>query len=298
MLENYRKESMFLRSELLLCIMDIYVTKADGSTQLYDRGRVLKTCLRMGVSREVADVVADKIEQKLYNGIKTRKILDHIFTLLNEYRPVISHLVNLRKALSLLNPMPDFETYVRILLQEYGYTVTPNQIVQGKCVEHEIDGIAQKEGITYCVEIKHHKNYHTRTDMDPVRISRAVFEDITEGYVQGVNDVHIDRAMIVSNTKFSEQALQYADCRNIAHLGWNTPVDQDLPTMIMEKNAYPVTYLKELTRPIRKKLLSANILLLQDLAESTPHEIVEKTGIEKKPIEHLIEDAHTILSGL
>jgi hypothetical protein len=276
--------------------MDITVTKADGSTQPYDRGRVLKTCMRLGVSREVADVVADKIEQELYNGIKTRKILHMIFSLLNEYRPVISHMVNLRKALSLLNPQPDFETYVRILLSEYGYEVFPNQIVQGKCVEHEIDGLLKKEGKTYILEVKHHRNYHTRTDLDPVRIIRAVFEDIIDGYRQGSNDLHIDTAMIVSNTKFSEQAVQYAQCRGIVHLGWNTPQNYDIPTMITEKNLYPITYLKELTRDIRKKLLSSDVLLLQDLIDNTPREIAEKTGIKKKIIEHFIEDSHNILS--
>jgi hypothetical protein len=284
------------KPEPLAYIMDITVTKADGSTQPYDRGRVLKTCMRMGVSREVADVVADKIEQELYNGIKTRKILHMIFSLLNEYRPVISHMVNLRKALSLLNPQPDFETYVRTLLSEYGYEVFPNQIVQGKCVEHEIDGLLKKEGETYILEVKHHQNYHTRTDMDPVRIIRAVFEDIIDGYRQGFNDLHIDKAMIVSNTKFSEQAVQYAQCRNIVHLGWNTPQNYDMPTMITEKNLYPITYLKELTRDIRKKLLSSDVLLLQDLIDNTPREIAKKTGIKKKTIEHFIEDAHNILS--
>lgn len=277
--------------------MNISVTKADGSTQLYDRGKVLKTCMRMGATREVADVVADKIEIQLFDGIKTTKILHMIFTLLNTYRPAVSHLVDLRKALSLLKPKPDFEQFVRILLTEQGYDVVPNQIIRGKCVEHEIDALAHKDGIRYLVEVKHHRNYHTRTDMDPFRISRAVFEDITEGFESRFNDVRVDGAMIVSNSKFSEQALQYAECRGIKALGWNTPPDNDFPAMIQERNLYPVTYIKEMSPKIRKRLLFKGILLLRDLVQSTAHDLAEKTGIPKDHLEPMIEKAHLILSG-
>jgi hypothetical protein len=275
--------------------MDMYVTKADGSTQLYDRGKVLKTCMRMGATREVADVVADKIELKLFNGIKTTKILHMVFTLLNKYRPAVSHLVDLRKALSLLKPKPDFEQFARALLAEHGYDVTPNQIIRGKCVEHEIDAIAHKDSITYIVEVKHHTNYHTRTDLDPARISRAVFEDVTEGFELQLNDVKVDGALIVSNTKFSEQALQYAECRGINLLGWNMPADHDFPAMIQEKNLYPVTYIKEMKPVIRKQLLSAGMILVRDLVQYTVHEIGEKTGIQEDILESLIEKAQILL---
>ena len=108
-----------------------------------------------------------------------------IFRLMPKYKPLIKYQIDLRRALSLINPAPDFERFIQILLAEHGYKVTPNQIIKGKCVEHEVDAIASKNGKTYIVEIKHHYKYHTPTSLDVSRISRAVFEDVTEGYEHG-----------------------------------------------------------------------------------------------------------------
>lgn len=276
--------------------MDIRVTKGDGTSQLYDRGKILRTCIKMGSTMEIAEVIADKIETKVHDGIKTEKILQMILVLLHKHMPAIALLVHLKKALSLMKPVPDFEQFVRILMSNHGYDVTPNRIIRGKCVEHEIDAISKKEGITYIVEVKHHFNYHTLTGLDTVRISRAVFEDITEGFELGLNDIKVDRAMVVSNTKFSGQALQYVECRGISHIGWNTPPGGDLPTMIEEKNLYPVTYLKRLDAATRRKLLSAGVIFVKELLEKSPRELAEETGIQKKILEQMIENARIILS--
>ena len=62
--------------------MGVFVTKADGSRQLFDREKVVRTCLRNGASRNIAEEIAGKIEAKLYDGIETKKILGMIFRLL------------------------------------------------------------------------------------------------------------------------------------------------------------------------------------------------------------------------
>lgn len=46
--------------------MNIYVTKADGAKQLFDREKVIKTCMRMGANREITEEIASKIEKRLY----------------------------------------------------------------------------------------------------------------------------------------------------------------------------------------------------------------------------------------
>ena len=51
--------------------LGVYVTKADGARQLFDREKVVRTCLRMGASRRIADEVAEKVERSLYDGITT-----------------------------------------------------------------------------------------------------------------------------------------------------------------------------------------------------------------------------------
>jgi hypothetical protein len=253
--------------------------------------------LRMGATRAVAELIAEEIEKRIYDGIETKKILQMIFKHLRKHKPATRHQIDLRKALSLLNPAPDFERFIQLLLSEHGYEVTPNQIVRGRCVEHEVDAIARKNGKTCIVEVKHHFKYHTPTSLDVSRISRAVFEDVTEAYELGLNNLKIDYALIVCNTKLSEHAKRYADCRGIRHIGWSSPPNHDLQTMIEEKKLYPITFLKGLNAETRNKLAHNGVILLKQLTEKNPKELRRQTGISKEKLGSILGKAKTILSG-
>ncbi|UCE44380.1 MAG: restriction endonuclease [Candidatus Bathyarchaeota archaeon] len=276
--------------------MILFVTKADGTKQPYDRKKILRTCLRMGVTREIAEKVAGRVETNMYEGIETKKLLQMIFRYLSKYKPSVKYRICLRKGLSLMKPKPDFERFIQILLSEHDYTVASNQIVRGKCVEHEIDAVAEKDGETYIVEVKHHYNYHTPTGLDESRIARAVFEDITEGFKLGLNNLKVDSAMIVCNTKFSQHAKRYADCRGIRKIGWSTPPNHGLQDMIEEKKLYPVSCLKGLDTKTREKLASTGVLLVKQLTTAKPEEIRRQVEIPRKTLASLIEKANRIVS--
>jgi len=282
---------------LWLITLAVYVTKFDGTRQPFDKNKIVRTCLRMGATNAVAESIAEDIENRVYDGIETKKILQMIFKHLRKHKPVTRHQIDLRKALSLLSPAPDFERFVQLLLSEHGYEVTSNQIIQGRCVEHEVDAVARKNGKTCIVEVKHHYKYHTPTSLDVSRISRAVFEDVTEAYQLGLNNLKIDYALIVCNTKLSEHAKRYADCRGISHIGWSSPPNRDLQTMIEEKKLYPITLLKGLNTETRNKLASNGVILLKQLTEKTPKELRKQTRVPKEKLRSIIDIAQAILSG-
>jgi hypothetical protein len=276
--------------------LTIYVTKADGTRQLFDREKVIRTCLRMGTSRKIADDVAEKVESRLYDGISTSKILQMTFRLLRKYKPAIRHLLDLRKGLSLMDSKPEFETFVQILLAHSGFEVTPNRLVMGRCVKHEVDAIARKDGVTYFVEAKHHVNYHTLTGLDESRIARAVLEDVTEGFELGKSNLKIDRAMIVTNTRYSEHASRYGKCRNILQIGWSSPTDLCLQNMIEVKNLYPLSCLRDLKRETKTKLVNSGIVLLKQLFEEKPSTLARRTGVQKETLKQIIEKAKTSIA--
>lgn len=277
--------------------LTVFVTKFDGTKQPYSRAKIVKTCMRMGVSRQVAESIAAEIETKLFDGIETKKILQMIFKKLKRHKPVVKHQIDLRRALGLLRSAPDFELFVQLLLSEHGYDVTANRIVRGMCVEHEVDGIVRRDGETAILEVKHHSNHHTPTNLDVSRISRAVFEDLTEGYDHGFNDLKIDYAMIVCNTKLTDHAKRYADCRRIKHVGWSSPKDHDLQTMIEEKKFYPVTYLRGLTVDSRNRLTSRGIVALKQLVEEKPQTLWAQTRIARDKLELIVSKAQHVLSA-
>lgn len=269
----------------------VFVTKVDGTRQLFEREKVVRTCLRLHCTREDAERVADRIESKLYDGITTREILRMIYRYSVECRPQVKYEVDLRKAISLLRPKPDFEQYVIKLLTEYGYNVSGPQIVRGRCVEHEIDAIARKGDETIYVEVKHHLWPHTYTGMGIFLEARATFEDLAGGYETGYNQIPFNKAMVVCNTKLSDHARRYANCAGIDHICWKSPKDNSLEKLIEDKRLYPVTIMKTLDSRTQAKLGDAGILLLQELIGSDAVALSLKTKIPKDKIKKLIQRA-------
>jgi len=271
-----------------------YVTKADGSKQDFDKEKIIKTVLRVGggeVDRNTAEKIADEIEERSYEGISTKKILEMLFDeYLKPYKTIIPFRNNLRKSISLLRSKPDFEIYIQLLLEQLGYTITPNCICQGKCVEHEIDVIARKGTETILVEIKHHKNHHTPTDLDVCRNTRAVFEDLVDGYKDGKNALPITSAMIVGNTKFTRHAERYSNCRGIELLAW-----YDLESIIEKKKFYPITLLKGLDTKENHRLIKENIITLRQLVETDANQLAKKLELEHEIVENWISKSKQIL---
>ena len=273
----------------------IFVTKFDGRREPFRKEKVVRTCLRMHASPVQARSVADKVESKLYEGIRTNEILRMIFRYMKEYRPEIKHEIDLKEAISLLRPKPDFEQFVRLLLDAYGYQVEDAQLVNGKCVEHEIDGIARKGDETIYVEVKHHFNHHVYTGVGVFLEAHATFEDLTDGYKLKNNSINFTKAMIVCNTKFSDHAKKYAECMGINYIGWKAPEEKGLERMMEEKKLYPITFLKDLDRRTESKLGDAGIVLLRQLVEANLEKLHERTKISKNILKNLVRKAGEIL---
>ncbi len=272
-------------------ILEIFVTKASGSKQPFSREKVEKTCLRMGASNRVAHEVAQRIERNLYDGISTDQILQMIFRFMRKSKPSVRYLFDLRKGISLMDSKPEFEIFVRALLEHSGFEVSPNQILIGKCVEHEVDAMASRKGETFFVEAKHHVGYHTLTGLDESRIARAILEDVTEGYLLGRSNVKIDGAIIVTNTRYSEHAKRYGECRNIVQIGWDTPLDDNLQSMIEKNKLYPLSCLKSLKHHYRMKLVNSGVVIMKQLFEEEISKLARRAAIPEETLRDVVEKA-------
>lgn len=273
----------------------IYVTKVDGRRQTFDKSKVYRTCIRMHATHDQARHVTEKIESKVYNGITTKKILNMIFAYMKNYKPEFRYKIDLREAISMLRPKPDFETFVALLLKSQGYEIEQNLIVPGTCVEHEIDVIAKKGDEIVYVEVKHHLNPHTYTGLEVFLQANSTFQDLTDGYRIGINKINFNKVFVVCNTKISEHAKRYAECKGIKYMGWKYPVDAGLEEMIEQMQLYPVTILKDLDHKTKIKLGDAGIVSLKQLLEYDINELKRKTEISKNKLESFIKKAKEIL---
>jgi Holliday junction resolvase-like predicted endonuclease len=186
-----------------------------------------------------------------------------------------------------MSSKPEFEVFVQALLARDGFEVKPNRLLTGRCVEHEVDAIARKNGVTYFVEAKHHSSYHSLTGLDESRIARAVLEDVAEGFALGKSDLKIDAAMIVTNTRYSEQALQYGRCRNILQIGWSSPVDHGLQNMIEGKSLLPLSCLRSLRKDVRATLVNSGIVLFEQMIEEETGDLARRTGLPQELIRNI-----------
>ena len=248
----------------------------------------------MGASREEAVQVAQQVEGRLYEGITTKKILQMVFTFMRRNKPAIKHLFDLKYGISLMEPKPEFEAFVRVLLVHNGFQVKPNTILRGLCGKHEVDAIVTKDGLTHFVEVKHHNSYHTLTGLDESRIARAIMEDVTDGYEHCLTKIKIDRAMIVTNTRYSEHAINYGRCRDILQIGWASPDLFGLRDMVEKYRLYPLSCLKGVSTKIRLRLVEAGIVLIKQLTEQDWRYLERKTMLPQDTILSLMEKAkHT-----
>ena len=277
-----------------MIILAVSVTKADGSKQLFDEEKIVRTCLRMGASREDALQIVQKVEGRLYEGISTRKILQMIYSLMRKQKPAVKHLFDLKYGISLMEPKPEFEAFIRILLVHSGFKVEPNTILRGLCGEHEADAIATRDGMTHFVEVKHHNSYHALTGLDESRIARAILEDVTEGYSHGLSSIKIDRAMIVTNTRYSEHAMKYGRCRDILQVGWSSPEFFGLREMVEKHKLYPLSCLRGISAKVRLRLVEAGVVVIKQLLEQDLRYLERKTELPRETILSIMEKArHT-----
>lgn len=273
----------------------LWVIKASGTKEKFEKKKVINTCLNMDATKEIAEMVANKVYEKSYQGITTGEILELIFKFLGKYKPEIKFRIDLRKAISRLRPKPDFEEFIRRVLKEYSYEVEPAQIIRGRCIEHEIDGIVKNGRKTLYLEVKHHLSFHTPTPLEVPLCVWATFEDLKEGFKLGYNNVNFTGAMIVCNTKFSTHARAYALCKGIEVICWNFPSDNGLRELIREKKLYPITILKDLNDEMREKFCDVGIIMLKDLVGTDPKKLSKLTKIKKEKILSLVKKAGKLL---
>jgi hypothetical protein len=255
------------------------VTKFDRSKEEYNSEKVYYTLLKRGASEEEAATILKEIEKELYNGIKTKEILnlmDKNLKLYVKHKPTRK---DLRTAIGLIISAPDFEVFARRLLIAEGYEVQPNQVIQGHCVTHEIDGVAAKNGELCYVETKHHSKTHIYTPFIDTLAAKAKFDDIKQGYSEGKNNFNFDKVIIICNTRLTSHANQYAKCMGIDHIGWKTPPENGVESIIARHNLYPVTILDSLTKKEHQKLSVSGIITLNDLLKKNIKPKISKTRL-------------------
>jgi hypothetical protein len=248
---------------------EIRVFKRSGEYEPFSEEKVRSSLGRAGADDEVADTIVSRVKTRLYDGISTREIYAHVFALLRELEsPVVSR-YNLKRAIMDLGPSGfPFERFAAGVLEARGYTVAVGQIVQGKCVDHEIDIIAQKDNRDYMIEAKFHSQPGLRSDIKDALYTYARFLDVEQAWVEiaGHRD-HFHQAWLVTNTKVTSKVREYASCVGMRVTSWDYPSGEGLRVLVEESGLLPVTCLQSLSQENKTKLLSEGVVFCWQLLE-------------------------------
>lgn len=244
----------------------IFVKKASGQTEPFDEGKIRHSLNRAGIRKNIQEETLFKLRPFLYSGITTGEIYRHVYELLGKTKyPGISGRFSLKMAIMELGPSGfPFEKYVARVLTVHGYQTQVDQIISGRCVSHEIDVIARNEKSYYLVECKFHNMPGSRTDVKVTLYVQARFSDVTAKPDQNPK---FAGSWIVTNTKFTSEAIQYAECVGLRLIGWDYPESGNLQDLVEKTKLYPITCLTTLSQNQKHLLLENGIVLCRELVE-------------------------------
>lgn len=245
----------------------IFVTKASGEQRPFSEEKIKTSLRRSGAEEDQIDFILQEVKKQLYDGMTTRKIYRIAFSLLKSGSRHLAARYHLKQAIMELGPSGfPFEKYVAELMKFQGYRTRIGQILQGKCVTHEIDVIAEKDNQLVLIECKYHNQNGISCNIKIPLYIHARFNDVEAHEIKKNDYASKDRkGWIVTNTRFTVDAVQYAGCSGIQLLGWDLPFKNGLREQIDRAGLYPITCLTSLTQTEKQKLLDREIVLCLEL---------------------------------
>lgn len=238
------------------------IIKSSGEKVKFSLTKLRKSLLKSGADRETVKYVLNEIRDELYQGISTREIYNRAFALLKEVKSVYASKYKLKNAIYELGPTGfPFEKFIGKILASEGYKVSLNQTLYGKCVKHEIDILAEKDSVINLVECKFHSDEGRNCDVKIPLYIQARFEDIENREQQ----MSTSRGWVVTNTRFTRDAVKYGTCVGLKLLSWDHPKTESLRQLIDRSGLYPITVSTLLSEKEKAFLLERDVVMGRDL---------------------------------
>ena len=276
----------------------INIVKYSGDVVPFDVDKLINSLRRAQASKELIQEIVEQVENKIYEGITTKKIYQMAFKILKGKSRVSASKYKLKKALMELGPSGfPFEKLVGKLLEYEGFATKVGVIVQGKCVQHEIDVIAKKDDTHHMIECKYHSDQGRFCNVKIPLYIHSRFLDVEKQWErQKGHEDKLHRGGVYTNTRFTTDAVQYGKCVGLLLTSWDYPMGNGLKDRIDKLGLHPLTALTTLTKAEKTKLLDTGIVLCKELHEKPV--ILKQIGIDKKRHKKILEDSEELCKAL
>ncbi|MDD2657270.1 MAG: ATPase [Candidatus Pacebacteria bacterium] len=272
------------------------INKADGSREVFDPERLVTSLERAGAGAHTAERIAETITGSIVPGASSREIYARAFALLRkEARPVAARYA-LRRALLELGPTGHpFEDFISHLYRTEGWEVETRKIIKGKCVAHEVDLYASHHGQNdfLAAELKYHNDPGYKTDLKVALYVKSRFDDIFACSAES-RDCPLNRGLLVTNTKFTSEAIAYAECAGVELLGWSYPAAESLFVRMSRAGVYPITALTGLSRTEKRLLIEHGAIAVDEILRD--RRLLDILHLSSSQIGELLAEAEGLLA--
>lgn len=270
------------------------IRKASGEQVPFSAKKLTRSLERAGAGQEVIEEIVREISDQIYEGMSTRKIYQRAFAMLRKRSRSAAGRYKIKQALLELGPTGyPFEKFVAEILRYQGYRANSGVIVQGHCVTHEVDVEAFKDDRHFMIECKFHNRPGYKCDVKVPLYIRSRFEDVRKQWLK--HEDHQEKfheGWIVTNTRFTDDAIAYGTCSGLRLIGWDYPEQGSLSDRINLSGLHPLTCLTTLSKHEKQQLLEMSVVLTRDLCENPA--LLEKVGISASRIKKIVREGKEI----
>lgn len=243
------------------------ITKASGELVEFSESKLKHSLEKSGASDQLIREIVHQIREELTEISTTRQIYKRAFAILRKKAVPVAAKYKLKEAIMELGPTGyPFERFVGEILKFQGFETEVSVMAQGKCVVHELDVVAWKDNKRFMIECKFHNRQEKKTDVKVPLYIQSRFLDVSENWRRlpdGKTQFH--QGWVVTNTKFSQDAIDYGTCIGLNMMSWNYPKKGSLSDRIALSGLYPLTCLTTLTKAQKQKLIDAEVILCKDI---------------------------------
>lgn len=270
------------------------VVKYSGDTVDFNSNKLLKSLLKAGANPEQAQHIISTISAQLFDGMATKQIYKMAFALLKKNSNAHAARYNLREAIRMLGPAGFyFEKYIARLFESEGYKTKTNLVLQGKCVTHEIDVLIQKDWKMGMVECKFHAGREVASDVKVPMYILSRFNDLkTKSHSFFDSKSPLTSCWIVTNNRFTADAITFANCSGLQLLSWNYPENNCLKSKTDQNKLYPITCLTTLSLAEKEHLLQEELLLVKDILVQSS--VLNTIGLSPNRIQNVLKEAREL----
>ncbi|NDV16726.1 ATPase [Muricauda sp. TY007] len=250
---------------------EFHITKSTGEQVGFSVEKLKKSLQYSGASDDMVEEIVQRVQDELYHGITTREIYNRAFALLKKKESVYASKYKLKKAIYELGPTGfPFEKFISGILHYSGYQTKVGEVLQGNCVSHEIDVVAIKNETLNVIECKFHGEDGLKCNVKVPLYIHSRYQDVKLPLEsQNNKDFKETKGWLATNTRFTQDALEYGKCVGLYLLSWDYPHGNGLKERIDRLRLYPITVSTLLSNREKQFLLERDIVLCRQLIKNS-----------------------------